>query len=490
MVSHPTESDPKSFLGELDPIGLMTQLALATAHIQQLEERLEESRQQDVLTGLPNRLRLLDRTEQAIVLAPRWDHLVAMLFVEVDRFKAINQTLNFEDADELWLQFSRRLAAPLRIGDTLAKLANDQYAVLLPEVRDALEPCRVAQGLLDSLSIPFRVGSRELSLTASIGISLCPQDGAEAFSLLKQAESAANRSRAEGGNTFQCSTPTLNEASLERRELETYLGDALLKDELELLFQPQCTVDGTIVGLEALVRWQHPVLGSVPPSKFIPVAEENQLIHAIGEWVLRNACRKVTSWQALSLRPLRLAVNVSPLQIGHVQWVDSVARILHEFKFSPRCLEIEITEGTLLRNAKISNTALHVIKAMGIRIAIDDFGTGYSSLNYLQRLPIDTLKIDLSFVSGLHPGHPDVSSVPIVQSILDLGSNLRLDVVAEGVETSMQKDTLYRMGCRLFQGYYLGVPMTVREIEERLEAQQIRAFNTLLSSSGNDQAVC
>lgn len=471
MVFHPTEFDPKASLGELDPVGLMTQLARATAHIQQLEEQLEETRQQDLLTGLPNRLRLLDRTEQAIVLAPRWDHLVALLFVEVDRFKAINQMLDFEEADELWLQFSRRLASPLRIGDTLARLANDQYAVLLPEVRDSMEPCRVAQGLLDSLSIPFRVGSRELNLTASIGISLCPQDGEEAFSLLKQAETAAIRSRADGGNTFQCSTPTLNEASLERRELETSLGDAVLKDELELLFQPQCTVDGTIVGLEALVRWQHPVLGLVPPSKFIPLAEENQLIHPIGEWVLRNACRRMVSWQALSPRPLRLAVNVSPLQIGHAQWVDTVACILREFKLSPSCLEIEITEGTLLRNAKLSSTALHVIKAMGIRIGIDDFGTGYSSLNYLQRLPIDTLKIDLSFVSGLHPEHPEVSSIPIVQSILDLGHNLHLDVVAEGVETSMQMDTLYRMGCRLFQGYHLGAPMTVDEIEAVLKAQ-------------------
>jgi diguanylate cyclase (GGDEF)-like protein len=467
----------------------MTQLALATAHIQQLEERLEESRQQDLLTGLPNRVRLLDRTEQAIVLAPRWNHLVALLFVEVDRFKAINQSLNFEEADELWLQFSRRLASPLRLGDTLARLANDQYAILLPEVRDTMEPCRVAQSVLDTLNIPFRVGSRELNLTASIGISLCPQDGQEASSLLKQAESAASRSKAEGGSTYQCSTQTLNEASLERRELETYLGDAVQKGELELLFQPQCTVDGTIVGLEALVRWRHPVLGSVPPSKFIPLAEENQLIHPIGEWVLRNACGRVVSWQGLSTRPLRLAVNVSPLQIGHPQWVDTVARTLREFRLSPRCLEIEITEGTLLRNAKLSNTALHVIKAMGIRIGIDDFGTGYSSLNYLHRLPLDTLKIDLSFVSGLHPEHPDVSSVPIVQSILDLGHNLRLDVVAEGVETSLQKDTLYRMGCRLFQGYLMGAPMTVAEIEAALEAQQIRAFNTLLSSGPHSQAV-
>ena len=489
MIPSPVRSNPEHSLGDLDPVGLISQLALATAHIQELEERLEQAKQQDSLTGLPNRSRLLDRAEQAIVLAPRRDHCVAMLFVEVDRFKTINQALNFEEADELWLQFSRRLASPLRLGDTLAKLSTDQYAILLPEVRDAMEPCRVAQGVLDSLNIPFRIGNRELTLAASIGISLCPQDGDEAISLLKQAEAAAGRSRSEGGSTFQCSTPTLNEASLERRELETCLGDAIMKNELELLFQPQCVMDGTIVGLEALVRWQHPVLGPVPPSKFIPLAEENQLIHPIGEWVLRNACRKMVTWQALSPRPLRLAVNVSPLQIAQPHWVDTVANTLHEFRISPRCLEIEITEGTLLRNAKLSNTALHVIKAMGIRIAIDDFGTGYSSLNYLQRLPIDTLKIDLSFVSGLHPEHPDISSVPIVQTILDLGHNLHLEVVAEGVETSMQRDTLCRMGCRLFQGYFMGTPMTVQEVEERLEAQQIRAFNTLLSSSLSDQAV-
>ncbi|HWQ10555.1 MAG TPA: GGDEF domain-containing phosphodiesterase, partial [Holophaga sp.] len=422
-----------------------------------------------------------------IALAARRGHSVALIFVEVDRFKAINQTLNFEESDDLWLQFSRRLALPLRTGDTLARLAHDQYGILLPELRDALEPCRFAQSLLDALAIPFRLGSRELNLTASIGISMCPQDGAEVLPLLKQAESAAIRSRTEGGNTFRCSTPTLNEASLERREMEICLGEAITKHELSLLFQPQCTADGTIVGLEALVRWQHPVLGSVPPSKFIPLAEENQLIHPIGEWVLRNACRKMVSWQALSPRPLRLAVNVSPLQVGQAHWVDSVSRIIHEFKMSPRCLEIEITEGTLLRHAKLNDTALHMIKAMGIRIGIDDFGTGYSSLNYLHRLPIDTLKIDLSFVSGLRPEHPDISSIPIVQSILDLGRNLHLDVVAEGVETSMQRDTLQRMGCQIYQGYLMGAPMTAEQIEAQLEAQQIRVFNTLLSS-GSQQA--
>jgi diguanylate cyclase (GGDEF)-like protein len=467
----------------------MTQLALARARLQQLEGQLEEMRYQDSLTGLPNRLRLLDRTEQAIVLAPRRHHVAALLVVEVDRFKAIDQTLDFGQSDELWQQFARRLASPLRTGDTLSRLGTDQFAVLLPEAQDGMEPCRVAQNLLDTLAIPFRVGSRELRLTASIGISVHPQDGEEAITLLKQAETAAGRARSDGGNTFQCSTPTLNEASMERREMETYLNDAILKNELELLFQPQCLVDGTIVGLEALLRWQHPVLGSVPPSKFIPVAEENQLIHPIGEWVLRNACRKMVSWQALSPRPLRLAVNVSPLQIAQPHWVDSVAQTLREFRMIPHTLEIEITEGTLLRNAKLSNTALHVIKSMGVRIGIDDFGTGYSSLNYLQRLPIDTLKIDQSFVSGLHPEHPDISSVPIVQSILDLGQNLRLDVVAEGVETSLQRDTLHRMGCRLFQGYYLGRPMTVSDVESVLEVQQTQVFNRLLRSGLHEPAV-
>jgi diguanylate cyclase (GGDEF)-like protein len=468
--------------GEPDPAELKTQLGLARARIRKLEEQLEETRHRDSLTGLPNRVRLLDRTEQAIVLASRRDGATALLLIEVDRFKSLHQSLDFQESDELWLQFAQRLGSPLRLGDTLARLDNDQYAILLPEVQDSLEPCRLAQHIQDSLGTPFRVGARELRVTASVGISLYPQDGEEAITLLKQAEVAANRARSEGGNTFQCSTPTLNEASMERREMELYLGDALLKNELEVVFQPQCDREGNILSLEALVRWQHPVLGFVPPSKFIPLAEENQLIHPIGEWVLKTACRRVVSWQALCPHPLRLAVNVSPLQIAHPQWVDTVARTLRETRFPARRLEVEITEGTLLRNAKPSNTAIHLIKAMGIRIGIDDFGTGYSSLNYLHRLPIDTLKIDLSFVSGLHPEHPDLSSVPIVQSILDLGQNLHLDVVAEGVETSLQLETLSRMGCRIFQGYYLGTPMDAGEIEARLEAQQIRAFNSLLAT--------
>ncbi len=450
---------------------LKNQLLLAMGEIRRLQGQLREMRQQDPLTGLPNRHRLMDRMGQAIMLALRQGHLAAFLFIEIDRFKFINQTLGFEEADDLWKQFARRLAVPLRMGDTLARVSNDQFAMLLPELGDPLEPCRVAQCLLESIRSPFRIsGNRELSLSASIGISIHPQDGEDAFALLKQAETATLQAKREGGNCYLCSTPTLNESLLERRELETYLGEAIAMDELELVYQPQCTSDGAIIGMEALLRWQHPVLGAVPPSKFIPLAEGNQLIHPIGEWVLRNACRQMSAWRSQSLWPFRLSVNVSPLQITQPRWVESVAAILQEFSIPPGCLEIEITEGTLLRSAKAVHSALHEIKSMGIRIGIDDFGTGYSSLSYLQRLPIDTLKIDQSFVNDLHPDHPDVSSLPIVQTILDLGHNLGLDVIAEGVETLAQQETLSRMGCHFFQGYLLGRPMKAEDIASRFGA--------------------
>jgi diguanylate cyclase (GGDEF)-like protein len=401
----------------------------------------------------------------------------------------VNQGLAFAEADDLVLQLTRRITALLSPEDTLARVGTDQFAVLLPEVRDPLAPLKIAQSLLEALAIPYRISRRDIRLTASIGISLSPQDGDNAAALQKEAENASNRAKAAGGNAIQCTTLTLSEASFERQQLETYLGEAIFRNEMMLCYQPQVTMDGTIVGMEALLRWHHPVLGPVPPSKFIPLAEENHLIHALGEWALTTACHQAAIWQAISPRPVKLAVNVSPLQLAHPRWVDFVARTLRESRLSPACLELEITESTLLKNPRPSHTPLHDLKALGVRIGIDDFGTGYSSLSYLQRFPIDTLKIDQSFVRNLHPSQPGaVSSQPIVKTIVDLGNNLGLALVAEGVENPQQRDTLHKMGCPAFQGYLMGRPMEAKELGVHLETQITSAFNALLPPPPYDQA--
>jgi EAL domain-containing protein (putative c-di-GMP-specific phosphodiesterase class I) len=250
---------------------------------------------------------------------------------------------------------------------------------------------------------------------------------------------------------------------------------------MQVFYQTQTTADGLIFGMEALLRWQHPVLGTVPPSKFVPLAEENQFIHAMGEWTLTTACHQASVWQAMCPRPVKLAVNVSPIQLTQPRWVDFVARTLRESRLSPSCLELEITESTLLKNAKTSQGILHDLKALGLHFGIDDFGTGYSSLSYLHHLPIDTLKIDQTFVRGMFPSQPGmISSLPIVQTIIHLGRDMGMRVVAEGVETAEQMETLVKMGCYGFQGFLMGRPMEAAELSLRLESQITTAFNALL----------
>jgi len=485
----PLPASPDDNEISLKPLDLLDQLTKARAEVAQLKAQLELLREQDPLTGLPNRGRLADRTEQAILRARRQGTMVAVLFIELDRFKTLNQTLGFAETDDLIQQLTRRLTVLLATEDTLSRVGSDQFTVLLPEVMDTMEPLRRAQSMLETIRIPFRVGQRELRLTASIGISVSPQDGDEASTLQKASEQAANRAKNGGGDAIQCTTLTLSEASFERQQMESYLGQAIQKNELQVYYQPQTTADGTIFGLEALLRWNHPVLGSVPPSKFVPLAEENQLIQAMGEWVLATACRQAAIWQAMSPRPIHLAVNVSPIQLANPHFVDYVARTLRESRLSPACLELELTESTLLKNPKTIHTIFKDLKALGLNFSIDDFGTGYSSLSYLQRFPISTLKIDQSFVRGMFPSQPSViSSLPIVQTIVNLGRNMGMVVVAEGVETQQQREALVEMDCHGFQGYLMGRPMEAKELTQRLEAQIDSAFDALLPPTRLDPA--
>ena len=454
MAPHPTHPEDKE--EPMKALDLLDELTKARAELSQVKAQLEVLRDQDPLTGLPNRIRLSDRTSQAILRARRQGNMVSVLFIELDRFKSVNQTLEFTETDELCLQLTRRMSVLLAAGDTLARVGTDQFAVLLPDIQDPQEPLRMAQAILDALRIPYRVGQREVRLTASIGISTSPQDGDDAPTLQKEAEHATDRAKASGGNSIQCTTLTLSEASFERQQMESFLGQAILKNEMQVFYQPQTIADGSIFGMEALLRWEHPVLGTV---------------------------------QAMSPRPVKLAVNVSPIQLTQPRWVDFVARTLRECRLSPSCLELEITESTLLKNAKTSQTILHDLRALGVHFGIDDFGTGYSSLSYLHQLPIDTLKIDQTFVRGMFPSQPGViSSISIVQTIIHLGRDMGMRVVAEGVETLQQKNALVDMGCYGFQGYLMGRPMEGAELGLRLESQINSAFNALLPSPPLDQA--
>ena len=482
MTLNPSEQPSEaSASSPLEAAALIEQLGQARAEVSRLRAQLELMREQDPLTGLPNRIRLADRTGQAVLMARRLGSLVAILFIDLDRFKGLAQSLPFAAADDLLLQLARRLTALLAPCDTLARVGTDQFAVLLPEVSDPFAPIRTAQSLLDAVRIPFRLGLREVRLTASIGISVSPQDGDDATSLQKEAENAAARAKGAGGDAIQCTTLTLSEAAFERQQMEALLGEAVRRQQLQILYQPQCAADGSIFGMEALLRWNHPVLGPVPPAKFVPVAEETQIIHAMGEWTLAAACRQAAIWQLLSPRPLRLAVNVSPVQLQHPQWVDLVARTLREARLPPACLELEITEGLLLKNPRSSQIMLTELRGLGVRFGIDDFGTGYSSLGYLQRLPIDSLKIDQVFVRGMFPSQPGVvSSIPIVQTIIGLARNMDMRVVAEGVESEDQLEALVRLGCDGFQGFLLGRPMAAEELGRRLELQADSAFDALL----------
>ena len=473
MPTSPSQAIPEPDLPHAD---LASRLAAAQAEVGNLKAQLDELREQDPLTGLPNRLRLVDRTGQAIRLAQRQGAMVAMVVIDLDRFNAITHSLSFAEGDDLILQIVRRMTDLLGSLDTLARIGTDQFAVLLPEVRDASEPMRIAQGLLEAVALPYRIGPREVRLTASLGISLSPQDGDDANSLQHEARNAVNRAKASGGHAIQCSTLTLSEASFERQQLETFLGEAIRQSQLEVHYQPQ-VMDGLIIGVEALLRWQHPVLGLVPPTKFIPLAEENRLIHTLGEWTLATACRQAALWQAMSTRSVKLAVNVSPLQLSDPRWLAFVARTLEESRLSPGCLELEITEGTLLKNVRPGPTPLHDLKALGVCIGIDDFGTGYSNLTYLQRFPIDTLKVDQAFVAGLFPHQAGVlSSRPIVKTIVDLGNNLGMTVLAEGVETVAQQEALKTMGCKVHQGFLTGRPMEAAALTRLLELQIARTF--------------
>ena len=431
------------------------------------EARIQRLAHYDLLTDLPNRVLLHDRLRNALERMRRAGGMLAVLFVDLDRFKNVNDSLGHPVGDRLLQGVAHRFSAVIREQDTVARLGGDEFLIILEGIGSAQHAAQVAHKLLETLHEPVVIERREIFIGASIGISLFPSDGGDTETLIKNADTAMYRAKEQGRNNYQYYTAQLTLLSLERFELESALRRALERNELLLHYQPQIAADGEhFIGAEALVRWRHPEKGLIPPDKFIPLAEETGLIEPIGRWVLMTACRQAKQWQENAL-PLRIAVNLSGQQIIHGDVVGTIREVLKESGLEPRLLELEITEGFVLSHAETGVRTLGLLKSLGIGLAIDDFGTGYSSLSYLKRLPVDRLKIDKSFVQGVPADRDDAS---IVTTIIAMARSLGLEVIAEGVEEAAQRDFLRQQGCGEFQGFFFSRPLPVDEFEQLLRA--------------------
>lgn len=428
----------------------------------QAEEHVRHLAHYDALTDLPNRTLFSDRLGQALIKAQRNHGKAAVMFLDLDRFKVINDTLGHSIGDLLLQAVAARLTGCVREGDTVSRLGGDEFVILLPEIRDAEDTYVVAQKLLAAAALPFELRGHELHISASIGISFYPDDGASAEVLMRNADAAMYRAKEMGRNNYQFYHADMNARSFERLAMETSMRRALEQEQFELYYQPRYEMPGGgIVGVEALIRWHHPDLGLVLPVQFIPLAEETGLILPIGEWVLRTAATQGKAWQQAGLPPLFMAVNISARQFRQIDFAGKVGQILQDTGFDPRWLELELTETTLMSHAEENVVTLSKLKAMGIRIAIDDFGTGYSSLGYLKRLPVDILKIDCSFVGDMTVSLDDAA---IVEAIIAMARSLGLHVVAEGVETVEQSKFLQARKCDEMQGCYFSKPLPVDQL--------------------------
>lgn len=429
----------------------------------QYEAELEHQASHDSLTGLPNRSLLRDRIDQAIAKAQRDGKLVAVVFVDLDHFKLINDSLGHHVGDCLLLEIAARLSSCIRSHDCVARQGGDEFVIVLTEQDDDHEIIAIVSRLLESISQPWMHHGQEYGLSCSIGISCYPQDGADPDALLRSADAAMYQAKASGRGTYHFYTRELNRAISERLELENSLRHALDRNEFHVYYQPRIEVaSGRIVSAEALIRWDCPGKGLIPPDSFISIAEESGLIIPIGQWVLQEACRQASAWQRAGLPPIGVSVNLSPIQFRQDGLVDAVAAALALAELDPAYLELELTESLVMHDAERINVAMQSLKALGVDIAVDDFGTGYSSLSYLKRFPVDRLKVDKSFVRDIDSDPDDAA---IVRAIITLGHALGLKVVAEGVETRAHLEFLRQHGCDELQGYYFSRPVPALEME-------------------------
>lgn len=431
------------------------------------EERVRHLVNHDVLTGLPNRMLLSDRIEQAIARA-RWrDRKVAVLFLDVDRFKIFNDTLGHDAGDNLLIQMSERLLTCVREGDTVARLGGDEFSILLNDIRSKTDINAVTDNILAEMQKPFLLTDREYFTTASIGVSFFPDDGETGAELLKKADGAMYFSKSRGKNCASFYTSEYESQANEKLTLESELRRALERDQFELHYQPQLDIfSGELIGVEALLRWNHPDKHAIAPKKFIPILEETGMILPVGEWVIRRACEQAYARQQAGMKPLRVAVNVSINQFRDKKFVGIINTILNDTGLDAKYLELEITESILIHNINEAFRILRQLNGLGVQLAIDDFGTGYSSMNYLSRLPFDMLKIDRSFIAASTNSKEDAT---IVNTVVALAHSLNMQVIAEGVETPEQLKLLHQAGCNLIQGYLCGKPQPLDAIDAMLK---------------------
>jgi diguanylate cyclase (GGDEF)-like protein len=444
--------------------------------------RLNYLAQFDPLTGLANRSLLWDRFDHAILRARREGEIVTLMFVDLDDFKAVNDQFGHGTGDALLKNVAERLEGAVRESDTVARLGGDEFTVMLEGQHRPEFAGIVAQKLLDALAVPYRIGGREIFMTASIGIVVYPLDGDVVDDLVRDADTAMYAAKQAGRNNFQFFTPQLRAQTTERLRLIDSLRKALATgDQLYLAYQPKFALsDKTLVGVEALLRWHHPEYGLVPPSRFIPLAEETDLIIPLGRWVIEQACEQAARWRDGGFFGLPVAVNVSSRQFHYGDLVQTVEAALLRFGLDPGLVELELTEGTLIEDVELARRTLERLREIGVRVSVDDFGTGYSSLSYLMQFPIDALKIDRSFVDGITDG-PDGAAIST--AIIRMGHSLGMEVIAEGVETAGQLELLRGLDCDVAQGFLLGRPGTPAQIESLVQPDGARPMGPVTESA-------
>lgn len=422
--------------------------------------------QHDFLTGLPNRMLLNDRLTQAIALARHHGNQLAVLFLDLDRFKNINDSLGHAIGDQLLQLVAERLTACVRNSDTVSRQGGDEFVILLPKVEHGEDAARTAQKMLASLTAPYGIAQHDLHVTVSVGISTYPDDGQDAETLIKSADTAMYYAKENGRNNYQFFTQDMNTRAVERQSLEGGLRRAVGRQEFVLHYQPKVNLEtGEITGAEALIRWQHPVRGLILPAQFVPIADDCGLIVPIGQWVLREACRQIRAWFDAGLRPTPVAVNISAVEFRTNDFLVRVRSALEDAGLEPHYLELELTESVLMQDVESTNRMLQSLKTMGLRLTIDDFGTGHSSLSYLRRFPIGALKIDQSFVRDITSDPDDAT---IASAVISMGKSLRQRVIAEGVETREQLEFLQAQRCDEGQGYYFSRPVVAEEFARLL----------------------
>jgi diguanylate cyclase (GGDEF)-like protein/PAS domain S-box-containing protein len=430
--------------------------------------QMTHSAQHDFLTGLPNRMLVEDRIAQSIILASRHRGKLAVLFLDLDGFKHINDSLGHAIGDKLLKSVAGRLVDCVRASDTVSRQGGDEFVILLSEVAQVDDAAISARRILMMLTAPHSIDDRDLHVTASIGVSVYPDDGLDAETLIQNADTAMYQAKENGRQGYQFFKPTMNVRAVERQSIEESLRRALERNEFALHYQPKINLKtGAITGAEALIRWTHPTQGPMPPGKFIPVAEDCGLILRIGNWALREACKQARIWENAGLPASTMAVNISAMEFRDEHFLEGVFAILRETGLDPRSLELELTEGVLMKRAECTESILDALRASGVRLAVDDFGTGYSSLSYLRKFPIDALKIDQSFIRQISTAPDDTA---IVTAMISMGRSLKLRVVAEGVETQEELAFLQAHQCDEAQGYYFSRPVPPDQFASLLKA--------------------